>query len=93
MKKSGWIIAGILTLALVFAAFPADASQAIHQTLRDLTLSSSDIVLGRVEGLPGHHPLDLFPSAQTYPGLALFRFNAPLVFFNGVAPVPKMSMR
>jgi len=39
-------------------------------------------VLGRVEGLPGHHALDLFPSAQTYPGLALFRFNAPLVFFN-----------
>ena len=29
MKKSGWIIAGILTLALVFAAFPADAAEKI----------------------------------------------------------------
>jgi MFS superfamily sulfate permease-like transporter len=39
-------------------------------------------VLGRVEGLPGHYALDRYPSAQTYPGLVLFRFNAPLVFFN-----------
>ena len=29
MKKSGWIIVGILTLALVFAAFPADAAEKI----------------------------------------------------------------
>jgi len=29
MKKSGWIIAGILTLALVFAGFPADAAEKI----------------------------------------------------------------
>jgi len=39
-------------------------------------------VLGRVKGLPGHHALDRYPSARTYPGLVLFRFNAPLVFFN-----------
>jgi high affinity sulfate transporter 1 len=39
-------------------------------------------LLGRVEGLPGYHAMDLNPSAQTYPGLILFRFNAPLVFFN-----------
>jgi MFS superfamily sulfate permease-like transporter len=26
--------------------------------------------------------VDLNPSARTYPGLVLFRFNAPLVFFN-----------
>jgi len=39
-------------------------------------------ILGRVEGLPGHHAVDRYPTAQTYPGLLLFRFNAPLVFFN-----------
>jgi hypothetical protein len=41
-------------LVLLLAAFPADASQAMQQTLRDLTLSSSDIVVGRVEGLRTH---------------------------------------
>jgi len=39
-------------------------------------------ILGQVEGMPGHHAVDRYPSAQTYPGLTLFRFNAPLVFFN-----------
>jgi len=36
-------------LALALAAPVARASQALHQTLRDLTTGSSDIVIGRVE--------------------------------------------
>ena len=39
-------------------------------------------LLGRVEGLSGYHAVDVNPSAQFCPGLVLFRFNAPLVFFN-----------
>ena len=39
-------------------------------------------VLGRVEGLAGFHSIDRHAGAQTDPGLLLFRFNAPLVFFN-----------
>ena len=39
-------------------------------------------ILGRVHGLPGFHAVARHPTAQTYPGLLLFRFNAPLVFFN-----------
>lgn len=39
-------------------------------------------VLGEVEGLPGFHSIARHPTAQTHRGLLLFRFNAPLVFFN-----------
>ncbi len=39
-------------------------------------------VLGEVEGLPGFHSIDRHPQARTHPGLCLFRFNSPIVFFN-----------
>ena len=39
-------------------------------------------ILGEVEGLPGFHAVARHPTAQTHPGMLLFRFNAPLVFFN-----------
>lgn len=46
-------------------------------------------ILGRVPGLPGVHGIDRHPGATTTPGLLLFRFNAPVVFFN--APFFKRS--
>jgi high affinity sulfate transporter 1 len=39
-------------------------------------------ILGEVEGLAGFHALSRHPTAHTEPGLLIFRFNAPLVFFN-----------
>jgi len=39
-------------------------------------------VLGTVDGLPGFHSIERHQTAKTFPGLALFRFNAPLTFFN-----------
>jgi MFS superfamily sulfate permease-like transporter len=39
-------------------------------------------VLGQVPGEPGLHSIDRHPGAETVPGLVLFRFNGPLVFFN-----------
>lgn len=38
--------------------------------------------LGKVEGMRGVHSLDRHSGAVRYPGLYLFRFNAPIVFFN-----------
>ena len=38
--------------------------------------------LGEVEGLPGLHSVKLHSGATTTAGLMLFRFNAPIVFFN-----------
>lgn len=39
-------------------------------------------VLGTIPGLPGFHSIDRHRDAVTTPGLVLFRFNGPLVFFN-----------
>lgn len=39
-------------------------------------------VLGVVEGMPGFHSIARHPNTHTIPGLCLFRFNSPIVFFN-----------
>ncbi len=39
-------------------------------------------ILGEVAGLPGLHPLHMYSEGQERPGLLLFRFNGPLIFFN-----------
>ncbi|MFG1432013.1 SulP family inorganic anion transporter [Xanthobacter sp. V2C-8] len=39
-------------------------------------------VLGRVKGMPGFHAIARHPGAATPPGVVIFRFNGPLVFFN-----------
>ncbi|TLM97601.1 MAG: SulP family inorganic anion transporter, partial [Actinobacteria bacterium] len=44
-----------------------------------------DAVLGRVDGLAGFHDLKFYPNAHTYPGLIIYRFDAPLFFANARA--------
>jgi high affinity sulfate transporter 1 len=39
-------------------------------------------ILGIVPGVAGLHSTESHPAAQSPPGLCLFRFNGPLVFFN-----------
>ena len=39
-------------------------------------------VLGDVKGMPGFHSVGRHPNARFTPGLCLFRFNSPIVFFN-----------
>ena len=39
-------------------------------------------ILGKIEGLPGLHSLERHEGGQQIPGLLLFRFNAPITFFN-----------
>ena len=41
-----------------------------------------DAILGRVPGLAGMHDVDDYPSAQTIPGLVVYRYDAPLFFAN-----------
>ena len=47
-------------------------------------------ILGSVAGLRGLHSTARHPEARSLPGLLLFRFNAPVVFFN--APYFKHEM-
>jgi high affinity sulfate transporter 1 len=39
-------------------------------------------ILGQVADFPGLHSIERHPEAMTVPGLVLFRFNSPIVFFN-----------
>ena len=39
-------------------------------------------ILGKIEGLPGLHSLERHEGGQQIPGMLLFRFNAPITFFN-----------
>jgi len=39
-------------------------------------------ILGEVSDVPGFHAVERHPGATTIPGLILFRFNAPITFFN-----------
>ncbi|HOW63011.1 MAG TPA: sulfate permease [Candidatus Contendobacter sp.] len=47
-----------------------------------LTARPHDEVLGKVDGLPGFHSIERHPGAKTFPGLALYRFDGPITFFN-----------
>jgi high affinity sulfate transporter 1 len=39
-------------------------------------------ILGKVEGFSGFHSIERHADAVTVPGLTMFRFNSPIVFFN-----------
>jgi high affinity sulfate transporter 1 len=39
-------------------------------------------ILGKVQGVPGLHSIERHDDSETIPGLLLFRFNAPIMFFN-----------
>lgn len=47
-----------------------------------LTYRPSDAVLGWVHGIDGQVELNRYPQAHTLPGLVIYRFDAPLLFFN-----------
>jgi high affinity sulfate transporter 1 len=46
------------------------------------TARPRDEVLGTVDGLQGFHSIERHAGAKTHSGITLFRFNAPLTFFN-----------
>ena len=73
-------------------AIPAILVAVILALLRFVRLVSRPKVevLGKVPGIPGLHSIDRHGDAVTVPGLLLFRFNAPVIFFN--APFFKRSV-
>jgi len=75
----------LATLGVVaVGAIPAILVVVVLAILRFVSLVSRPMVevLGRVKGMPGFHSLARHPEAVTTPGLLVFRFNAPVVFFN-----------
>ena len=47
-----------------------------------MTARPKDEILGAVEGYSGLHSIERHPTARTFPGVVLYRFDAPLTFFN-----------
>ncbi|MDH5342576.1 MAG: SulP family inorganic anion transporter [Betaproteobacteria bacterium] len=83
----------IVTLGVVWVgAIQAIVLAVVLAVLRFVQIAARPLaeVLGEVPGHPGFHSLTRHPDAQVPPGLVLFRFNGPLVFFN--APYFKRSV-
>jgi high affinity sulfate transporter 1 len=47
-----------------------------------MTARPKDEILGAVDGMSGLHSIERHPTAKTFPGVMLYRFDAPLTFFN-----------
>ncbi|MEC8442546.1 MAG: SulP family inorganic anion transporter [Cyanobacteriota bacterium] len=72
--------AGVVALGSINGILVAVAL-AIVRFVRHTARPSVEL-LGEERGLPGLHSIDRHSSARPIPGMVLFRFNAPLVFFN-----------
>ena len=85
IDRQEFVLSLLATLGVVgVGAIPAILFAVVLATLRFVKLTSRPSVelLGEVPDLPGFHSLQRHPEARTIPGLRLFRFNAPIVFFN-----------
>lgn len=80
MALSLVVTVGVVVLGAIDAIFLA----VLLALVRFIRLVSRPMVesLGEVAGMPGFHALARHPTAVTRQGLLLFRFNAPIVFFN-----------
>lgn len=85
ISKSEFALSILATLGVVaVGAIQAILLVVILALLRFVRAMSRPLVeeLGKVEGMRGVHSLGRHADARRYPGLYLFRFNAPIVFFN-----------
>ncbi len=85
IDRSEFALSLLATLGVVaVGAVPAILFAVVLALLRFVRLVSRPRVeiLGAVEGMPGWHSIARHRGAGTVPGLLLFRFNAPIVFFN-----------
>jgi high affinity sulfate transporter 1 len=80
MALSLVVTTGVVVLGAINAIFLA----VILALVRFIRMVSRPMVevLGEVAGMPGFHSLARHPTAAARQGLLLFRFNAPIVFFN-----------
>ncbi|EOD9095978.1 SulP family inorganic anion transporter [Pseudomonas aeruginosa] len=71
---------GVLSVGVLPGIFVA-VSIAVLRLLY-YTYRPSDAVLGWMHGIDGQVELAKYPRATTLPGLVIYRFDAPLLFFN-----------
>jgi high affinity sulfate transporter 1 len=71
---------GVVTLGALQGILMAVALAMLVLLIR--SSRPSDAVLGRVEGVPGFRNVATNEGATTIPGLVLYRFDAPVIFYN-----------
>jgi high affinity sulfate transporter 1 len=85
LNRLGFVLSLLTTLGVIWVgaiqAIGVAVGLALFQFVRATARPRAE-ALGKVEGLPGFHSSDRHPTAQTQPGMLMFRFSGPLVFFN-----------
>lgn len=79
------LLAGVTLVGTIWLGLIAGIGVAIAISLLEMAQRLArphDAVLGRVEGLAGMHDTADYPSAETLPGLIIYRYEAPLFFAN-----------
>ena len=72
--------AAVLGFGLLYGVLVAVALSVLDLLRR--VARPHDGILGYVPGLAGMHDVDDYPSAQTVPGLVVYRYDSPLFFAN-----------
>jgi len=73
-------VAGVLILDILYGVLVA-VGLSVADLLRRVA-RPHDAILGTVRGIAGMHDVDDYPSAQTIPGLVVYRYDSPLFFAN-----------
>ncbi len=85
LRRSEFALSFLATIGVIWVgAIQAIGVAVILAILRFVSLSAKPrvAILGKIKGMSGFHSTVRHPEAETYPGLVLFRFNGPLIFFN-----------
>jgi SulP family sulfate permease len=72
--------AGVLVMNILYGVLLA-IGLSVADLLRRVA-RPHDAILGQVQGLAGMHDVDDYPTAQTIPGLVVYRYDSPLFFAN-----------
>jgi high affinity sulfate transporter 1 len=84
-SRSEFVLAIICALGVIFIGVLQGILVAILLSVFQLFARiwrPSWAVLGQEEGYPGYHDMRRHPTAQTYHGILIIRWNAPLMFAN-----------
>lgn len=83
-QREFWIAMAATVGVIVFGVMNAILVAVMLAILSFVQLASRPKVelLGRIEGQPGFHSIERHPEASTPPGLVLFRFDGPIIFFS-----------
>jgi SulP family sulfate permease len=73
-------MAGVLAMNILYGVLFA-IGISVADLLRRVA-RPHDAILGQVSGLAGMHDVDDYPTAQTIPGLVVYRYDSPLFFAN-----------